>query len=115
MSGNKLLYIVVTVAFIVYLLVSNLVKEDVLQINCSEIVNTKITQKKVSKPYLRTIDVLEVELRNEVFLVQSNDDNIVRDLERELRKCQGGYDVSYYRKEQRGNDEVFFIKKSFFE
>lgn len=109
------MYVIIAVLFIAYLLVTNLLKEDVLLLDCNAIVNTKITQKKISKPYLRTIDVLEVKLRDKSFSVQSNDDNIVRELERGLRTCQDKYDISYYKNEKRGNDEIFFIKKSFFD
>ena len=114
MKNKKLFYLGIVKAFMAGLITYNKFRADQLQISCGSI-STELFKKKISKPYLREIDVLKVIIPNKVFFVQSNDENLVSEIQRDLDSCSGYYILNYYKNEVRNGDHIYFVTKPFFD
>lgn len=114
MKENKYLYPAIGIAFVAILLISNFFNRDSIIMDCKSITNAKITKKKISKPYLRTIDLLEITYKGRLYIIQSNDQNYVRKIQRDLNSCSNQYNIDYYRKRINQDNIVLYTGKSFF-
>ena len=114
MNDKKIIYAVIAIVFLVGLAWNSFLSKSELIISCNEIDQIELTEKQVSKPYLRTIDVIKINSGNKEILIQSNDDDLVPNTFRSLKACNDSFTIEYYKKELRSGSEVYFISKPFF-
>jgi hypothetical protein len=114
-NDKKIIYGVIAIVFLIGLAWNSFFSKSELIISCNEIDQIELTQKQVSKPYLRTIDVIKINSGNREILIQSNDDDLVPNTYRSIKTCNGSYTLTYYKNEKRNGSEVYFISKPFFQ
>jgi len=114
MNNKKIIYAVIAIVFLVGLALNSFFSKSELIISCNEINEIELTQKQVSKPYLRTIDVIKINSDGKEILIQSNDENLVPNTFRSIKSCKDSFILEYYKTEKRNGSQVYFISKPFF-
>ncbi len=114
MKKSKIIFQVILFSFfLIFISIKFLNKKEII-FDCNKISKIEKIKKRLTKPHLRTIDVVEIELTEKTIHIQSNDKELIQDIFNEVYNCEDTFSIHYFNKKKLENIETFFVGSFFF-